>query len=44
LPESETKYFSENGIVHSFELGQSGEVAAVLIEQGGRTIRAKKVE
>jgi CubicO group peptidase (beta-lactamase class C family) len=44
LPESETKYFSENGIVHSFELGQSGEVAAVLIEQGGRTMRAKKVE
>src|SRR5215470_15543775 len=39
LPESETNYFSDNGIVHRFELGEGGAVAAVIIEQGGRTMR-----
>jgi hypothetical protein len=42
LPESETKYFSDNGIVLSFELGEGGAVAAVNIEQGGQTRRAKR--
>lgn len=42
LPESETKYFSDNGIVFSFELGEGGAVAAVIIEQGGQTMRAKR--
>ncbi len=42
LPESETKYFSDNGIVLSFELGEGGAVAAVIIEQGGQTMRAKR--
>jgi len=44
LPESETKYFSDNGIAHRFELGADGAVAAVIIEQGGQTTRAKKVK
>jgi CubicO group peptidase (beta-lactamase class C family) len=43
LPESETNYFSTNGIVQRFELGEGGEVALV-IEQGGQTRRAKKVK
>jgi CubicO group peptidase (beta-lactamase class C family) len=42
LPESETKYFSDNGIVLSFELGEGGAVAAVIVEQGGQTMRAKR--
>jgi CubicO group peptidase (beta-lactamase class C family) len=44
LPESETKYFSDIGIVLSFELGEGNEVAAVVIEQGGQTRRAKKIK
>jgi hypothetical protein len=44
LPESETKYFSDSGIVHNFELDQGGEVVAVIIEQGGQTRRAKRVK
>jgi len=44
LPESETKYFSDNGIVHRFELGEGGTVTAVFIEQGGQTMRAKRVK
>jgi CubicO group peptidase (beta-lactamase class C family) len=44
LPESETKYFSDSGIVHSFELDQSGKVVAVIIQQGGQTTRAKRIE
>src|SRR5262245_644426 len=44
LPESETKYFSDNGIVHGFELGEGGAVTAVIIEQGGQTLRAKRVK
>jgi CubicO group peptidase (beta-lactamase class C family) len=44
LPESETKYFSDSGILHNFELGQEGDVAAVIIEQGGRTMRAKRLK
>jgi CubicO group peptidase (beta-lactamase class C family) len=44
LPESETKYFSDNGIGHRFELGEGGAVVAVIIEQGGQTIRAKRVK
>jgi CubicO group peptidase (beta-lactamase class C family) len=42
LPESETKYFSDNGIVHRFELSEDGAVAAVIIELGGQTRRAKR--
>jgi CubicO group peptidase (beta-lactamase class C family) len=44
LPESETKYFSDNGIALSFELGEGDVVAAVIIEQGGQTRRAKRVK
>ncbi|HEY7183136.1 MAG TPA: serine hydrolase [Blastocatellia bacterium] len=44
LPESETNYFSDNGVVHRFELGEGGTVAAVIIEQGGQTRRAKRVK
>ena len=44
LPESETKYFSNNGVAHRFELGADGAVAAVVIEQGGQTTRAKRVK
>jgi hypothetical protein len=44
LPESETKYFSDSGIVHSFELDQSWKVVAVIIQQGGQTTRAKRIE
>lgn len=44
LPESETKYFSDNGILHRFELDERGAVSAVIIEQGGRTMRAKRVK
>jgi CubicO group peptidase (beta-lactamase class C family) len=44
LPESETKYFSNNGIVQRFELGEGGVVTAVVIEQGGQTRRAKKIK
>jgi hypothetical protein len=44
LPESETKYFSNNGIVHRFELDEGGAVAAVIIEQGGQTMRAKRAK
>jgi hypothetical protein len=44
LPESETKYFSDIGIMLSFELGEADVVAAVIIEQGGQTRRAKKIE
>jgi CubicO group peptidase (beta-lactamase class C family) len=44
LPESETKYFSDSGIVHRFELGEGGTVTAVFIEQGGQTMRAKRVK
>jgi CubicO group peptidase (beta-lactamase class C family) len=43
LPESEIKYFSNNGIGHRFELGEDRAVAALIIEQGGRTMRAKRV-
>jgi CubicO group peptidase (beta-lactamase class C family) len=43
LPESEIKYFSNNGIGHRFELGEDRGVAALIIEQGGRTMRAKRV-
>src|SRR5262249_15524951 len=35
LPESETKYFSDNGIALRFERGEGGGVAAVIIELGG---------
>ena len=42
LPESETKYFSDNGIVFSFEIGEGGAVTAAIIERGGQTMRAKK--
>jgi len=44
LPESETKYFSNSGIAHRFELDEGGAVAAVIIEQGGQTMRAKRVK
>jgi hypothetical protein len=44
LPESETKYFSENGIVLSFELSEGGAAAAVIIELGGQTRRAKRAK
>jgi CubicO group peptidase (beta-lactamase class C family) len=44
LPESETKYFSDNGILHRFEMGEGGAVSAVIIEQGGRTMRAKRIK
>lgn len=44
LPESETKYFSDNGILESFELDPSGEAVAVIIEQGGQTFRGKRVK
>jgi Domain of unknown function (DUF3471) len=44
LPESETKYFSDNGILHRFELDERGAVSAVIIEQGGRTMRAKRIK
>jgi hypothetical protein len=44
LPESETKYFSDIGIVLSFELGEGDVVAAVIIEQGGQTRRVKRVK
>jgi len=44
LPESETKYFSDNGIAHRFELDEGGAVAAVIIEQGGQTMRAKRIK
>jgi CubicO group peptidase (beta-lactamase class C family) len=44
LPESETKYFSDNGILQSFELGENGSVTALVIEQGGRTMKAKKIK
>jgi CubicO group peptidase (beta-lactamase class C family) len=44
LPESETKYFSDNEIVHRFELGEGGAVTAAIIEQGGQTRRAKKIK
>ncbi len=44
LPESETKFFSDNGIVQSFELSADGAVAALIIEQGGQTTRAKRVK
>jgi CubicO group peptidase (beta-lactamase class C family) len=44
LPESETKYFSDNGIVHRFELDDGGAVAAMIIEQGGQTMRAKRIK
>src|SRR5262245_45459063 len=44
LPESETIYFSDNDIVHRFELGEGGAVTAAIIEQGGQTRRAKKIK
>jgi CubicO group peptidase (beta-lactamase class C family) len=44
LPESETKYFSDNGIALRFEPGEGGAVAAVIIELGGQTMRAKRVK
>jgi CubicO group peptidase (beta-lactamase class C family) len=44
LPESETNYFSSNGIVQRFELGEGGAVTTLVIEQGGQTRRAKKVK
>jgi len=44
LPESETIYFSDNDIVHRFELGEGGAVTAAIIEQGGQTRRAKRVK
>jgi CubicO group peptidase (beta-lactamase class C family) len=44
LPESETKYFSDIGIVLSFELGEGDVAAAVIIEQGGQTRRAKRIK
>jgi CubicO group peptidase (beta-lactamase class C family) len=42
LPESETSYFSENGIVFRFELGEGGAPPSVIVEQGGQTMRAKR--
>jgi hypothetical protein len=33
-----------NGILQSFELGEGGAVTALIIEQGGRTMRAKKIK
>lgn len=44
LPESETKYFSDSGIAHRFEMDAGGAVVAVIIEQGGQTRRAKRVK
>jgi hypothetical protein len=44
LPESSTKFFSDNGIAQSFELGSDGAVAAMIIEQGGQNMRAKRVK
>jgi len=44
LPESVTKYFSDNGIIQSFELGKDGSVTALIIEQGGQTMKAKKIK
>jgi CubicO group peptidase (beta-lactamase class C family) len=44
LPESEIKYFSNNGIGHRIELGEDGAVGALIIEQGGRILRAKRVK
>jgi CubicO group peptidase (beta-lactamase class C family) len=44
LPESETKYFSDNGIVYRFEPGEGGAVAAVIIEMSGQTMRAKRIK
>jgi hypothetical protein len=41
---SETKFFSDDGIVQRFELDAGGAVAAVIIEQGGQTRRAKRVK
>jgi CubicO group peptidase (beta-lactamase class C family) len=43
LPESETKYFSDNSVVHRFELGEGGAVVAVIIEQNDQTRRAKRI-
>jgi CubicO group peptidase (beta-lactamase class C family) len=44
LPESETKYFSDNGIVYRFEPGEGLAVAAVIIEMSGQTMRAKRIK
>ncbi len=41
LPESETKFFADNGVALRFELGEGGATAAMIIEQGGQTRRAK---
>ncbi len=43
-PESETKYFSEVGIVQRFETAEDGSIAALIIEQNGQTMRAKRLK